>query len=235
MTRRIEALEASWPAAATHVAGGWRVRDGQGGGKRVSAATAAEEDRALTTLDVAEAAQARLGQAEVFFLTPDQQALDAALAARGYRLNDALLWYEAPLARLTEAAPERLSTFPIWPPLAIMTEIWEAGQIGPARLAVMERARGPKTSLLGRTGDRAVGAAFVALAGDLAMVHALHVEPAQRRQGQARNLMRAAAHWAAAEGAARLALVVRADNQPACALYDSLGMAASAYGHYRVK
>ncbi|TMV56955.1 GNAT family N-acetyltransferase, partial [Thioclava sp. BHET1] len=34
------ALDASWPAAALHHAGPWLIREGRGGGKRVSAATA---------------------------------------------------------------------------------------------------------------------------------------------------------------------------------------------------
>jgi N-acetylglutamate synthase len=33
-------LEATWPPAARHRAGPWVLRDGAGGGKRVSAATA---------------------------------------------------------------------------------------------------------------------------------------------------------------------------------------------------
>ena len=37
------AMDATWPAAAMHRAGPWMLRNGAGGGKRVSAATAEAE------------------------------------------------------------------------------------------------------------------------------------------------------------------------------------------------
>jgi N-acetylglutamate synthase len=38
-----DAMEATWPPAATTRLGPWLLRDGKGGGKRVSAATLAGE------------------------------------------------------------------------------------------------------------------------------------------------------------------------------------------------
>lgn len=158
-----------------------------------------------------------------------------ALATRGYELIDPVLLYSAPAARLADAPPDRLSTFPIWPPLAIMADIWAEGGIGPARLAVMARVPGRKTTILGRADDRAAAAAFIAVHGQTAMVHALHVLPEMRRKGLARNMMRAAALWAIGEGAGHITLAVTTANTAANALYSALGMNVVGQYHYRLK
>ncbi|MBC7478416.1 MAG: GNAT family N-acetyltransferase, partial [Pseudorhodobacter sp.] len=117
--------------------------------------------------------------------------------------------------------------------LQIAADLWAEGGIGPARIAVMHRAAGPKTALLARRHDRAAGVAYVAVHDRIAMLHALEVTPTQRRQGSAQNLLAAAAHWSAQQGAATLALVVTAANQPARALYERMGMTPLARYHYR--
>jgi N-acetylglutamate synthase len=225
-------LDATWPAAALHRAGPWVVREGQGGGKRVSAATTLDDS---ADIGPAEATQTALGQPALFALRQGQDALDHTLAQRGYKVIDPTVIYCADLGDLAATTPERMTTFPIWPPLAIMTEIWADGDIGPARQAVFARANGPKTAILGRSGDRAGAAAFVAIHEGTAMVHALHVTPNLRRKGLARNMMRAAACWAADHHARRLALAVTSANVAANGLYQSLGMNIDAQYHYRMK
>jgi GNAT superfamily N-acetyltransferase len=126
-----------------------------------------------------------------------------------------------------------MTSFVHWPPLQIAVQLWAEAGIGPARLAVMDRAIGPKTALLARQGDRAVGVAYVALHGQVAMVHALEVSPPHRRQGSAQNLLAAAAHWSKAQGADTLGLAVTQSNQPARTLYERLGMVALGGYHYR--
>ncbi len=118
-------------------------------------------------------------------------------------------------------------------PLECQAEIWAAGGVGPARLAVMARARGPKTWLLGRAADRPAAAAFVAAHGGVAMLHALEVSPAARRAGLGSAMTRAAARWAADNGAGVLALAVTEANAPARALYAGLGFRESGGYHYR--
>lgn len=226
-------IEATWPAAAMHRAGPWLVREGRGGGKRVSAATAAGDWQAAD-IALAEAAQASLGQDLLFMLRPDEAALDATLETQGYRIVDPVVILAAPLAALA-GAPPPMTTFPIWPPLAIMRDIWAEGGIGAGRQAVMARVSGPKTAILGRINDRAAGTAFVALHEQTAMLHALHVLPGQRRQGIAAHMMRAAALWAQDQGAQRFSVVVTSANAAALALYASLGMTIVGHYHYRMR
>ena len=209
-------VEATWPAAARHRHGPWLLREGRGGGQRVSAATA-EVPAADGDIALAEAAQADLGQPSLFMIRHGDSALDM------------------PVAQLAAPAPDPMTAFPLWPPLAIATGLWAEAGIGAGRLAVMDRVVGPKTCILGRANDRAAGVAFVACAGNQAMLHALEVTPGQRRQGSANNILRAAAGWAQDQGATTFSLVVTEANAAARALYASLGMHVGGQYHYRKK
>lgn len=229
-TTLAEVMEATWPLAARLPCGPFLLRDGQGGGKRVSAATV-QGPWDGDDLTRAEAAMA----SPLFLIRAGDAALDTALADRGYNIIDPVLAYSAPVDQIVGEGPARMTTFPHWPPMQIARTLWADAGIGPARLAVMERVQGPKTVLLGRAIDRASAVAFVACHGPTAMLHALEVVPALRRQGSAQNILRAAAQWAKAEGADRLSLVVTVANAPARALYASMGMVEVGAYHYRQK
>ena len=97
----------------------------------------------------------------------------------------------------------------------------------------MSRVAGPKAAIMARAGDRPSGACFVACDGPVAMLHALEVRPERRRQGAGGHLLRAAANWAAEQGAETLALVVTRRNAAARALYDRAGMKVVGEYHYR--
>lgn len=224
-----EVMEATWPPAGSRRLGPFTLRDGAGGGKRVSAATC---DGPFTEADLS-AVEAAMTEPLVLIRDGDE-ALDAALDARGWRIVDPVIAYAAPVAALTAELPF-LTAFPHWPPLEVARSLWAEGGIGPARIAVMERVTGPKTALLGRTGDRPAGVAFVACHGAEAMVHALDVRESSRRQGLGRHLLQAAANWAAGQGATRLSLVVTRQNTAARALYARLGMQVVGQYHYRMK
>ncbi|MCB1388596.1 MAG: GNAT family N-acetyltransferase [Rhodobacteraceae bacterium] len=217
------ALEATWPPAASRLEGPFRLRDGAGGGKRVSSAVLEGpfNEAALDALD-----------APLFQLRREQAALDAVLAARGYRVIDPTVLMEAPVEALA-AKPKAVSLPTIWPPLAIQRRIWDEGHVGPERIAVMLRASDPKTSFIARTRDKPAGVGFAAMHQGIAMVHAVHIEPAFRRQGVGAAMMRGIAWWAQQQGAHTLALAVTEANTPARALYRGLGMVETARYHYR--
>lgn len=227
-----DAIDATWAAPRTHRSGPFLLREGQGGGRRVSAATT---DATPTQREIAEAARAMaaLGQRPLFMVRGDQAEFDAALAALGYEVNDPVVVMEAPVDRVAQDGPPPVSAFAIWPPLQIMREIWEAGGIGPARLAIMAGSCDPKTAILGRVKDRAAGCAFVAIHEGIAMMHAVEVTPLLRRLGTARNMTLGAADWARRQGAERFAILTTRDNAAAQAVYASLGMAAVEQYHYR--
>ncbi|WP_131578932.1 GNAT family N-acetyltransferase, partial [Paracoccus nototheniae] len=181
-------------------------------------------------LAAAEAQHAAWGQPPLFRAWGDEGDLIAALTDRGYVADNPTLIMASPVAALTDRALPPVTAFAVWPPLAIQRQIWAAGNIGPARQAVMDLVPHPKAALLGRLRDRAAGAGFVAIHGPVAMVHAVEVLEGFRRQGLAGWMMRQAAFWAAEQGASRIGLAVSRANRGAAATYASLGFSPA--GHY---
>lgn len=224
--------EATWPAFANSTVGPWILRDGRGGGKRVSAATA-HAPTSAGDLPAAEAAMRALGEVPCFMIRAGDGDLDTMLAQAGYAVIDPVNIYVGPLEALTGQLPPRTASFHIWPPMAIQREIWQAGGINPARIQVMERAGGPKTALFGRADNHAAAAGFAAMHGRIAMVHALAVLERHRRRGMARHLMTEAAFWAADQGAHHMSAICTRANQGANALYSSLGLSLVGQYHYR--
>ncbi len=227
------AVDGTWPAHASHRLGPWLLREGRGAGKRVSAATALAP---VSDADIAaaEAAQRALGQVPLFQIRPGDEGLDARLAARGYGIVDPVQIMAAPVADFP--APKAMRAFAHWPPLAMAGDVWLETGIGPERQAVMQRAAGPSCAVLGRSpenSNRVAGAAFVAITGRAAMIHAVEVLPEQRRQGSAYQMLCEAARWSHSQGAEWLSLVVVRSNAGAIALYASLNMAVVGQYHYR--
>jgi len=225
------AIDETWPAARKVEQGVWTLRDGQGGGQRVSAATARAAPKDAD-IPEAEAAMRDMGQRPLFMIRAGEDALDGLLAARGYELRDPVNLYAAPVAALTDLPIPRVTAFAIWEPLAIMVEIWRKGGLDDARFDVMARA-GRKTAILSRWNEQPAGAAFAALSGDICMVHAVEVLAHQRRQGVAGWMMRRAAFWAQSHGATQVSVLCVADNGPANALYQAMGFGIVGGYHYR--
>ncbi len=230
----LDTIEATWPSADASTVGNWTIRKGAGGGQRVSSATA---NGPVTTADikVAENAMRALGQNPLFMIRKEDSKLDNLLEQRDYRLHDPVVMYTCPIETLTKIAPERLAAFAIWPPLAIINEIWAEQGIDAGRQAVMARAKGPKSAILARRNDRAAGVAYLAIHNSMAMLHALEVVPDQRRQGVAVNIMGVAAIWAQDNGATAFSVICVRDNVAANTLYTSLNMKNVGHYHYRIK
>lgn len=227
-------LDATWPAAREVQSGPWLIREGRGGGKRVSAATA---EGPVTEADLAslEAGQAGLGQPALVMVRAGEDALDTLLEAAGYARIDPVVGYAAPVAQFLEHPFSQLAVMPQWPPLAIADELWEETGIDEGRRAVMARATGPKTALLSRIGDKPAGIAFVAVHDKTAMIHAIEVREPLRRQGAARKIMMAAAKWSQDIGVSTISLLVTERNSAARALYTSFGMDVVGQYHYRMR
>ncbi|SFM94400.1 Acetyltransferase (GNAT) family protein [Thioclava dalianensis] len=226
-----EIIDATWPAAKIHHAGGFDIREGLGGGSRVSCATLAVP---LEQADIAqaEARHRALGQTPRFMLRPGDDALDACLAERGYESYDPVWLWQAPIAQVQGEIPP-VTAFAHWPPLQIARDLWSEMENGPERQAIMARVAGPRACILGRKKDRAAGAAFVALHGSVAMLHALAVAPEFRRLGLARAIVHEAARWAQESGATRFEMIVTQVNDASNGLARRLGMTQRAAYHYR--
>lgn len=218
------ALEATWPPVSSRQVGPFRLREGAGGGKRVSAA--------VLEGPFTEAALADIADQPLFQLRQGQDDLDRALAARGYAVLDPSILYVAPIDRIAQK-PRPVSLLAAWPPLAMQRQVWADGGVGAERIAVMERACDPKMAFIARFENRVAGAGFIAIHDGIAMLHALQVEAYFRRKGVARYMVRGMAHWAREQGAHTFALAVTRGNTAACDLYSALGMVEAGSYHYR--
>ncbi|GAB5447123.1 GNAT family N-acetyltransferase [Gymnodinialimonas sp.] len=233
----IPALTATWPSAASQTVGPFTVPQLDPGGNRVSAARLSLPTARSASEEEVAAAGALMqaeGRAPLFQVLDHQIGLSELLDAQGYISRDhtdAMVVRAADLA----AAPPPVTAFTIWPPLAIQTEVWEAGGIDAPRRAIMDRAACPKTSLFGRINDKPAGAAYIGIQGDIAMLHALEVAPLARRKGLAVHMMRTAAKWAVDNGATWLSILVTRENAAAQGLYTSLGMQPVGTYAYREK
>ena len=229
----LSVINTTWPTFSLKHFSGWDIQEGAGGGKRVSSATMAQKE--LPDIEIAEYAMQQLGQDKLFMIRDGDHELDQALDAQGYRVIDPSTVYICKNARLVPETFPFAQSYTVWEPLQVMHEIWNAGSIGKNRVAVMYRVQGPKTGLLAREGDTAAGTAFLALDGNIAMVHAVEVLQSFRRKGVARKLMAQAADWAQARGAVYMSVITTNRNVAANALYRSLGMYPVAKYHYRIK
>ena len=229
-----EVCARTWPAASEYRVGPWTIRDGQGGGQRVSAATA-EAAFTIDDLKSAEAAMKAFSQPSLFMVRDGETELDDLLASNGYTVKDPVNIYICPITHLTGVAIPRVTAFTIWEPLQIMHDIWAKGGIDAKRYNVMQRAKCPKTALLGRWNDQPAGTGYVGIHDSIAMVHALEILPHQRGMGVGKWMMRRAATWAAEQGAGHMSVICTQDNEAANGLYTSLGMTLAGTYHYRIK
>jgi len=216
-------LDTTWPPEMYQQSGDWLLRIGGAGGSRVNAATAIGDTPELD------------GCGPLVMIRTGQDALSQRLDAAGYSIKDPCRILVARSADVARDLPDGPGTITGDAPIAQIVEIWEAGGVGPARLAIMDRANCPKTYITGRVGDRPAGCVYVGANGNVAMLHALEIATQHRRKGLARNLVAASAQWASSAGAEWLSLIVTEANEGALALYSSMGFTDIGGYHYRIK
>ncbi len=231
--RLFAAVDGTWPAAALVEAGPWLLREGRGGGKRVSAATI-RGPWLPDDVAAAESAMRLMGQDPLFMIRKGDDLLDQTLLARDYDAVDPTNIRLAPIDTLTDRALPPVTAFSVWEPLAVMHEIWDEGGLDPARLNVMERCSAPKTGLFGRVSDRPAGSGFCAIHDGIALVHALEIREEHRGKGLGAWMMRCAAIWAERKGARWIGALVTQANDHANGLYASLNLNTVGHYHYRI-
>lgn len=227
-----DVIDAAWPAARCEALGPVTLREGRGGGSRVSAATV---DGAFngTDLENAISAMKHMGQTPLFMVREGEEELDNVLAEHGFQIKDPVNVRVCDAALLADVSIPRVTTFNVWPPLAIQKEIWAEGGIDGPRLAIMDRVAGAKTSIFGRVDEQPAASAFVSVQDGVAMLHALEVRQEHRRKGLAKWMMYQAGQWASRHRAHTFSVLVTRANIGANALYDQLGLQVVGGYHYR--
>ena len=234
----IEAAAAvAWPPTESLTLGSWKLSAGDGFSRRRNSAVPAgplpeDLDRRLT--DVEEWYRVR-GLPTLYRVTPEcGDAVDGILAERG-------LVFESPtfvmsrLLGLPESV-EGVDESPVVTDSWVETEIAALGidrsSIGPW-LATIAVVPSPASFVVPVDGGEPAGAGFGVVVDDLLGVFEIVVRPEYRRRGHAGRIMAALHQFGMREGARRVFLQVLEDDEPAIALYRSLGYEVSHRYWYR--
>ncbi|MCI4664530.1 MAG: GNAT family N-acetyltransferase [Neomegalonema sp.] len=238
-------LETSWPPQHLETARGWRLRAAPGAGLRVNSALQVEaEPDQRDALPLIEQFYHQHGGSAAILLSgsalssigDENPELVEMMARRGYALAAACRLYQAPLTEpWWRPAKKPLKILEVQAELAALDRLWLEGGVGPDKRAVMRRASALKPAIfLCRLEARLAGAAFVAVVGARAFVHALYVTPNCRQYGVGRALLSACAAHGAGLGAAWLAASVEEGAAASQALFESVaGAQIGACAYFR--
>ena len=156
----------------------------------------------------------------------DPPGLAEQLSALGYVTKDETIIFVTPAKNIARA--DQAVTVLAAPDQDWMAVTATAEHQVPARRAEKERAVGmmmvPAAWLVLHEGGEPLACISAVADGNLAGFFDLAVVPEARRQGLSARITRAAAHWAAAQGARWIWAQVAASNQASCAAQLSLGM-----------
>ncbi|WGM38999.1 GNAT family N-acetyltransferase [Caulobacter sp. NIBR1757] len=235
----IEALERiadrAWPAAERSSLGSWILNASTGWSGRLNACWPLGEPPLPLGEAVAavEAWYAARGLPPVFKPAGPLPALEAELAARGYRARTPTLMMVADIPQVTR--PGRVSV------ADTVGEAFERVFLGTQdnpedaaeRMGAFHRIARPRVFASIEVDGAPVAIGGSAVEGDWAGVFGMRTLAAYRRQGLAQDIVAALMKGARAAGASRAYLQVEAPNAPAIALYERFGFAtAFAYTYW---
>ncbi len=222
-------VDATWAPYVFHTDENWLIREGAGGGQRVSATTLLSGAQGYQ-ISTAVKKMVSLGQTPLFMIRNTDAKLDAELHGLNYDIVDPVVILIAKTKELLRTAPNQVQAVQtIDTPNENVKNIWASGGINQGRLNVMARVKAPKTII--NTGE--MGVAFAAAFNGVAMVHAVEVASSHRRKGVANALMYKAFQWAKEQNCMWVSVLTVRENIPARTLYENLGMVEAAAYHYR--
>lgn len=228
----------AWPALETAQLDGWLWRFSEGGSQRANSVSTLQflGRDVEASIDEAERRYRARGAPPMFQVSDVSQPenLDAALAARGYRVNDPC----TTLVKSCEAQAEDAGLVY----LARATPAWfdcYSSVITPSRKRTAPRIleRVPATGVFCGVlqNDRIIATALGVPHGGVIIAECVATLAEARGRGAAGRVMRGLESWGAAHGCRHIALQAVATNAPAQALYKSLGYRRHGGYHLRVK
>ncbi len=229
----------AWPAPRQVILDGWALRSAGGPTRRANSANplhaVAETSEGL--IDRVEAFYRREGKPAIFRIPDMASEIDTALEARGYVLDAPTRTLFGSLAAFAKLEDVAVDPDPSEDWLAARDRLSGADTINAAAYrAIIDVILLPSGFAAVAEEGEIRSLAFGVLQDDLLIVESVMTDPAARQRGLARRCLSGLLGWARGQGACSVALQVMADNHPALALYDRLGIARNLYGyHYRIK
>jgi len=236
-----EACANAWPPATTMHYEGWQVRFSGGIIRRSNSVNPLPEKRAApeAIIDFAEKAYRARGRNAIFRVPTIADDLDEALAERGYVEQAPTLTLAGALSDMPAAADSGvlLTERPDRRWLDAWTRFSNADS---ENRAIYETMTGfilvPSRFASVEAEGRIVAQAYGTIHRGVLVLESVATDPQFRKRGFARRVLGALFEWGRAEGADTAGLQCLADNDPALALYRSLGFSRMAYPyHYRVR
>ena len=228
---------AAWPARHAHEIDGWRLFATDGKSWRVNSTWPLEWHGVdvEAALDAAEAWAAAHTIAPAFKLADGAihpEHLPTALMARGFKPQMQTLVMTRALDALE--APSRSIAISDAPSDAFWSPM-RAAAPSPEDFAERQDIvlRTQEGSAFAVADDAAIG--LGRLTGDLIGLYLMRTAPNARREGYARDIVRALCAWGKANGATSAYLQVEASNAPAVALYANEGFTRAYAYHYWIK
>ena len=230
----------AFPSLKQVLAGDFLLRFAKGVSRRANSGNplCAEPRDIPAAIGAAEQLYRAQKQATIFRVpTIVDPALDTELARRGYTAEGETCVLHGPIGQIGAAAdPEVLllpSPEPEW--LAAMSVLQgHTAEQSATYSRIVGAIAVPARFVLLWVGGEPVALAYGALHDGLLCYESVITDPRSRRQGLARRVVAALAHWAREAGAEGACLQVEAGNVPARALYDGFGLRTELYRyHYR--
>jgi ribosomal protein S18 acetylase RimI-like enzyme len=237
---RVErAGRAAWPAPRKLWLGDWQLHFSDDPSRRANSANPLRPDP-RTSEGFVRACEAlyRCHRRPAIFRLPSLigPAFDERLGVLGYRSEGESLVLYGEMAGFAAAADAavRLLTRPTANWFAAMAALQGHGRRqGRSYRRIVAGLVVPAAFALLSDGGAPAGLAYGALHDHLLCCESVVVDPGRRRQGHARRVLSRLAAWAGEMGAEGVCLEVAADNAPALALYDTLGLCELYRYHYR--
>jgi N-acetylglutamate synthase len=236
--RELEALAArAWPAVCNERIDGWLLRRTPTVQRRRSN-SALPIGRDGASIETVERFYRGHGMTPLVQLAPAEQlgALDAELAARGWRVDgatDILVAREVPVSAAADVdVTVRGNVDGAW------LEAWVAAEgrsdAEETYAHVLQRIPSPAGFAIAHIEGRPAGVGIAVCQSGWSGVYCMATDPAVRRRGVARAVLSSLAAWSRDHGARGVYLHVEHDNPAARALYAALGFERSHGYHFRV-
>jgi GNAT superfamily N-acetyltransferase len=236
----LEALAArAWPAGEQQRLDGWILRRTPSVRRRRSN-SALPLGTSAAALERVERFYRDRGAAPIVQVAPAEElrALDAELQDRGWRRDAPTDILVSSVEDVPAAGPTEASVS-IRPAVDLdWLDAWIAAEGRPdARetcVHVLQRIPSPAGFAIARIDGQAAGVGLAVCERGWSGVFCMATDPAARRRGVARAVLRSLAQWSREQGARDLYLQVERDNAPAEALYASMGFGRSHGYHFRI-